>query len=178
MPLTIPTLTDGELTLRPPETADVDPLVAACQDPEISRWTRVPWPYHREHAVEYFERARVEAAAGTWAAFLAFDPPGRLLGSLSVMEIDRERGYGEIGYWLAAGARGRGLATRAVVLLRDWAAAELSLRRIEILADRENLPSQRVAERAGFTETGELRPTPRVDPPGEPCCRVYRWTAA
>ena len=82
------------------------------------------------------------------------------------MEVDRERGYGEIGYWTAAPARGRGAATRAVALLRDWAHAELGLSEIEILAHRDNRPSQRVAERAGFADTGELRAVPRM-PPGK-----------
>jgi RimJ/RimL family protein N-acetyltransferase len=41
----MPILTDGVLTLRPPGPQDVDALVEACQDPEISRWTRAPRPY-------------------------------------------------------------------------------------------------------------------------------------
>jgi len=113
-PLAIPTLTDGELTLRAPRPDDADAITAACQDPEIPRWTLVPSPYRREHAVEYVARTAQEARTGETAAFLAFDGDGRLLGSISLMEIDRERGYGEIGYWVAEEARGRGVATRAL----------------------------------------------------------------
>ena len=38
--------------------------------------------------------------------------------------------------------------------VRDWAHAELGLTELEILAHRDNRPSQRVAERAGFADTG------------------------
>ena len=37
------------------------------------------------------------------------------------MDVDRARGSAEIGYWIAAPARGRGVTVRAIVLLRDWA---------------------------------------------------------
>jgi RimJ/RimL family protein N-acetyltransferase len=38
-------LSDGVVRLRLMAEADVGAIVAACQDPEIPRWTRVPEPY-------------------------------------------------------------------------------------------------------------------------------------
>jgi RimJ/RimL family protein N-acetyltransferase len=167
----LPTLSDGVVTLRPKRPEDVDAIVAACQDPEIPRWTQVPSPYTRERAVEWIAQTKGDPRT---ASLLAVDADGRLLGSFSVMEIDSARGYGEIGYWVAAEARRRGVATRAVVLLRDWAQAALGLSELEIMADPENLGSRRVAERAGFVETGERRANPR-DPSGEAKYLVYCW---
>lgn len=166
----LPTLSDGVVTLRPRRLEDADAVTAACQDPEIPRWTLVPSPYTREHAVEWLSHADPDTAS-----FFAVDADDRLLGSFSVMEIDRARGYGEIGYWVAAEARGRGVATRAVALLRDWAAS-VGLRVLEILPEPANVGSCRVAERAGFTLTGERRALPR-EPAGEVKCAVYRWRA-
>jgi RimJ/RimL family protein N-acetyltransferase len=171
----LPTLRDGDLTLRPPRPDDADAITAACQDPEIPRWTLVPSPYHRHHAEEFLARSAQEARDGETATLLAVDARGNPIGSFSVMEIDRERGYGEIGYWVAAGARGRGVATRAVRLLRDWAHRELGLTLIEILSHRDNAPSRRVAEKAGFARTGELRGQPRTADPGEPSFEVFAW---
>jgi [ribosomal protein S5]-alanine N-acetyltransferase len=64
---------------------------------------------------------------------------------------------GEIGYWMAREARGRGLGTRAVRLLSRWAIDALALERVELLANPANEGSQRLAERAGFTREGLLR---------------------
>ncbi len=64
---------------------------------------------------------------------------------------------GEVGYWLAAPARGRGVATRAVRLLCAWAFEELSLARIQLHTLPGNVASERLAERAGFTREGLLR---------------------
>lgn len=92
------------------------------------------------------------------------------------MEMSKEPGYGEIGYWVAREARGKGVATRAVALLRDWAAAEHGLRLIELVIHEENTLSQRVAERTGFLNTGERRPAPRTEEPGPPNHAVYAWS--
>jgi len=172
-----PTLRSGDLTLRPPRPDDADAVTAACQDPGIQRWTLVPSPYRREHAESWLAGCPAQARAGEALSLLA-ELDGRLAGSFSLMELTRRPAYGEIGYWVAAEARGRGVAGRAVTLLRDWAAEVLRLRTIEILAHRDNAPSRAVARRAGFAETGELRPLPRGgEDAGPPVHIVYVWEA-
>jgi RimJ/RimL family protein N-acetyltransferase len=168
-------LTDGVITLRPPRADDAEALYRECQDPDIARWTGVPSPYERRHADQYLARCVEEEAAGKTRAFVAVDAEDRLLASISVMELDKAPGYGEIGYWVAKDARGKGVASRAVTLLRDWCAGELELELIELLIDGENLASQRVAESTGFLDTGELRPAPRQEGSDALTHGVYAW---
>jgi RimJ/RimL family protein N-acetyltransferase len=170
----LPTLRDGDLVLRPKRPDDIDAIIAACQDPEIPRWTFVPSPYTRADAEAFMARSAEEEAAGKAVDLLAVDPHDGLLGSFSLMELDLERGYGEIGYWVAAEARGRGIATRAVRLLADWGREQLALTKIDVLPHKDNAPSRRVAEKAGFRDTGELVGAPRagID---EPIYARYVW---
>jgi RimJ/RimL family protein N-acetyltransferase len=63
----------------------------------------------------------------------------------------------EIGYWVAADARGRGLCTRGVRLVSQWVIGECGVERLQLRADEQNIPSRKVAENAGFTEEGTLR---------------------
>lgn len=170
----IPTLRDGDLVLRPKRLDDLDAITAACQDPEIPRWTFVPSPYTRADAEAYFTDSVEEAAAGRAINLLAVDEQDRLLGSFGLMELDLEPGYGEIGYWVVAEARGRGVATRGVRMLADWAREELGLTKIDVLPHKDNAPSRRVAEKAGFRDTGELVGSPRagID---EPIYARYVW---
>jgi len=111
-----PPLTDGVVTLRAKGRGDVEAMVAACQDPEISRWTRVPSPYGRDDALGWIAASELELVAGTGIGWLVVDAQDRLLASVGVMEIDRAAGRAEIGYWVTRDARGRGVATRAVAL--------------------------------------------------------------
>jgi RimJ/RimL family protein N-acetyltransferase len=145
-----------ELVLRPPCEADVPALVAACQDPEIVRFTRVPSPYTEEHARQYLDGAREGLERETHHALVVADAEtDELLGT--ILLVFQGHGTGEIGYWTAAGARGRGIATRATRALAEWGLRERSLARVQLHAFPDNAASQRVAEKAGFTREGIVR---------------------
>ncbi len=151
-------LVDGVTALRPWRDRDLPALVAACQDPEIARWTRVPANYGEADARAYLLARYDLALAGESAAFAIVDAgAGQLLGSISLMRIAWTDRRAEVGYWLAREARGHGHATRAVQLICRWAAQTLGLERIDLLAATGNLPSQRVAERCGFVHEAILR---------------------
>jgi RimJ/RimL family protein N-acetyltransferase len=148
----------GATTLRPWRDSDLGPLVAACQDPEIARWTRVPLEYGEADGRAYLLQRYDTAFAGLAAPFaIVRTPDGELLGSISLMRIAWEHERAEVGYWLAREARGQGHATRAVGLICAWGFAALGLHRIDLLAATGNAPSQRVAERSGFTREAVLR---------------------
>ena len=151
-------LTDGPTALRPWRDCDVPALVAACQDPEISRWTRVPSPYGEADARLYMLQRHDGLLAGTVAPFAIVRADDQLLlGSVSLMRFAWEHKRCEVGYWLARGARGEAHATRAVGLICSWGFAELGLERVGLLAATGNLPSQQVAKRAGFSREAVLR---------------------
>lgn len=126
----------------------------------MSRWIpHMPAPYERSHAVAHLERARTHWGTGEGALFvIEGDAPCGLI-ELRL----HEAGHASIGYWLAAAARGRGLATEALRLVSGWGLGTLGLARISLTTDPDNVASQRVAERAGYQREGVLRawqPTP------------------
>ena len=150
-------LTDGVVTLRPAADSDVLAIVEACRDPAIQRYTTVPSDYREADAWEWLERSERGRAAGTDFPLLVVDAAdGSLLGSVGVHDLD-DQGRCRVGYWVAAPARGRGVASRALRLLCGWAFEELGVARIELHVEPENETSQRVAERVGFEQEGLLR---------------------
>ncbi len=152
-------LRDGPTALRPWRDSDVAGLVRACQDPEISRWTRVPFPYGESDARAYLIQRYDAIYTGLSAPFAIVEAADdhRLLGSISLMRLAWMHARGEVGYWLARDARGQGHTTRAVGLICRWGFETLELERIDLLAATDNLASQRVADRAGFTREAVLR---------------------
>ena len=107
-------LEDDAIVLRPLEEADAPALAAAIgDDPDLDRWTRMPFPYTEDDA-----RAFIAGTEETAFAVLARSD-GELLGGIGA------RAHGpaivEIGYWVKADARGRGVATRALALIAPFA---------------------------------------------------------
>jgi RimJ/RimL family protein N-acetyltransferase len=151
-------LCDGVVRLRLMAEADLPAIVAACQDPQIPRWTRVPEPYAEADARSWFEQEATQRSRGQQLGLLIVDPDrDRLLGSVGIAHSDWTEGRCELGYWVAREARGRGVGTRAVRLLTSWIFEALAIDRVEICAEPENTGSRRVAERAGFTFEGVMR---------------------
>jgi RimJ/RimL family protein N-acetyltransferase len=83
----------------------------------------------------------------------------------------------EIGYWVRAAYTRRGVATAAVHALVAEAFADPAIDRVEILHDRANAASGRVAAAAGFTLVGEI-PRPATAPAEEGVGCVWRLARA
>jgi RimJ/RimL family protein N-acetyltransferase len=149
----------GVTGLRPWRDSDLQSLVRICADEQIVRWTRVPANYTQADGRVYLLQRHDAVLAGTAAPFaiVSAGPDERLLGSISLMRFAWEHRRAEVGYFLAAGARGRGHATRALELISDWGFRVLGLERIDLYAATENVASQQVAERAGFEREAVLR---------------------
>jgi RimJ/RimL family protein N-acetyltransferase len=158
LPLPDPPLIDGVVRLRPWREADVPVATAAIQDPLVARFTRVPENQTEQQTWDFFashDRARRAGEELTLA--IADAETDEFLGTIGLLRFDWGERRGEVGYWIAREARGRGVATRAVRLIAPWALRELGLGRLALHADPENTASQAVAERSGFTREGILR---------------------
>lgn len=151
-------LTDGSLRLRPWRLEDVPRVAEICRDPEISRWTRVPSPYTEEHARSWIEQTIRDWDRREGESAFAVTDGGEVVGAIGLRLFEDEyTARGSIGYWVAADARGRGVATDALRIVSRWALRQLGLPRVELVTDPENRASQRVAEKAGFRQEGLLR---------------------
>ena len=154
--MTQPTITAGELTLRPFTLDDIAWVYAVSLDPAVQKFVQIPLPYRMEDA-EHFVR---ELAIGAWerrerAEFVIVAGGGERLGRVS-LGLDGN-GAAQVGYWMDPAARGRGVASRALRELCRWGFAELGLGLIEWRAEVGNVGSRRVAEKAGFTVEAVLR---------------------
>ncbi|MFD2349520.1 GNAT family N-acetyltransferase [Nonomuraea ferruginea] len=71
--------------------------------------------------------------------------------------MDVPKGTAEAGCWLEPSAVGRGLVTKAVRAIIDWAVEERGIHRVEWVVSSENAASIAVARRLGMTKDGVLR---------------------
>jgi RimJ/RimL family protein N-acetyltransferase len=152
----VPVEGDG-IELRGWRPEDRDFVVAAATDPAIMVWNPIAAP------VDDYLAHRTDWSDGTHASWAVVDlaEPDVVVGSVSLYRIDRDQLLCEAGYWIAAGYRGRRLATRALRLAAGYGFGQLGLRRIELFHALANPGSCRVAVAAGFRTEGTHRESHR-----------------
>ncbi|MFC4561291.1 GNAT family N-acetyltransferase [Nocardiopsis mangrovi] len=150
------------LTLRAFTEAEIGPVHNAVRDPLTQRWLPLPEPgrdFTRADAEHWClveaPSARVSGDGQQWAAIET--ATGAFAGSFGLVRTAWKARVTEVGYWLAPQARGRGLATEAVIAVSRWAVLDQGFQRVELKAGTANTGSRGVAERAGFTFEGVER---------------------
>lgn len=166
----------------PPYRIETERLVIRCYDPRdasllkaavdssidhLSEW--MPWarlePQTFEQKVELLRTFRGQFDHDENYVYGIFSrDESELLGGSGFHKRSNE-GSLEIGYWVAAGAVGQGIATE-VTAVQTRAGIELcGLDRIDLQVDPLNERSLKIPRKLGFTEEGILRR--RLDPGAE-----------
>ncbi|MGN7799242.1 GNAT family N-acetyltransferase [Leifsonia sp. 22587] len=149
-------LRGDRVVLSTPTEADIDRIAEVCSDPAIARWTTVPAPYLHRHAVGFVTKVVPDGWASGRVCTWAVRDDAALVGMISIGDIHGHQG--EIGYWLAPEARGRGVMSEAARLVIDYGFAPapqgLALQRMVWRALVGNAASAAVARRAGFRWEG------------------------
>ncbi|MDX8029090.1 GNAT family N-acetyltransferase [Lentzea sp. BCCO 10_0856] len=115
----------------------------ATKDPEVQRFTADPPTITADQVAA----AVVARSADPDVASFCIEDGGERCGN---MAVDVENGIGHVSYLVAAHARGRGLATRALTEFVAWIFANHAADELRLWTHRDNLGSRKVAERAGF----------------------------
>jgi ribosomal-protein-serine acetyltransferase len=82
---------------------------------------------------------------------------GKLAGVIGEHYVDSFNRRTEIGYWLDASHQGRGIVTRALARLTDYAFTNQDCNRVILQCAVGNVRSRAVAARLGFVQEGILR---------------------
>ncbi len=160
----VPILVDAvaEVTLRATEEADLPAVVEECRDPETMRWsTTIPRPvggYQLSDAQDFLASVRAGWQDGTqltWTVEAERDGSPQFCGAVTLAM--RGASWGEIGFVLHPGARGRSVISTAVRLVRDYAFDALGLSTLRWRAKAGNWASRRVAAATGFVFDGLVR---------------------
>lgn len=82
---------------------------------------------------------------------------GRLVGVITLNEINQDLKKVIIGYWVSAECQGKGFITKSCKALIEYAFDKLGMTKIQIHVATENIPSQKVCERLGFHLEGTIK---------------------
>jgi RimJ/RimL family protein N-acetyltransferase len=151
-----PRLKADDLVLRPWRVADAPIVREAFDCPDIQRW-HVRRLDTAEEAVEWTGQWPVRWAAEEAVSWAIVDDADEPLGQVGLRGISLAEGTAGVSYWVLPGARGRGLAARAVRVMCGWAFGDVGFNRLENHHSTLNEASCRVADKTGFAHEGTLR---------------------
>src|SRR3954466_3573636 len=115
-----PPLEDGVIALRGWRTSDAPDITRMFQDSEALEWTRAPAPYREGDARQWLASLPAQMRrGGALPLAVAGANDGSLVGSIELRM--QAEGRAELGYVIAAWARGRGVGTRALRLVAAYA---------------------------------------------------------
>jgi RimJ/RimL family protein N-acetyltransferase len=146
-----------EITLECLDRRHLSAVQRLIADPDVLRHTRIPEPPPERFVETWIELHAAAREQGTREGFAAIEGARDFVGLGLAPNIDRARGEVELGYIVAASARGRGVATEILRLLTEWAFGELAAMRAYLVIDVENRVSARVAEHYGYVREGVMR---------------------
>ena len=158
--MSIPTLRDGPVTIRPIRVRDSRVLEQELMSNRS--WLRT-WEATNPHGpIGFDSRASIRSLLSNWRSGFgvpfAVEYEGEFAGQLNVSGLS----YGSlssasIGYWVAERFAGRNITPTAVALATDHCLFSIGLHRMEICIRPENAPSLRVVEKLGFRYEGLRR---------------------
>lgn len=139
--------------LRQPVLADAEWITQACQDSDIQRWTLIPRPYMRDHALGFIDNTINEAHR--WV--IEQQETNEAVGVVGIHTIDLDTGDANTGYWIAQWGRRRGAAVHALHLVEQFALTIPTIKFLSAHIAETNAASRATASRAGFISMGNAQ---------------------
>lgn len=142
------------LLLRAWRFSDVDDAYANASDPE---WARYLWTVRQPYTYRDAEEFIAACVLNPWQedAQFAIELDGRAVGGVRLRIT--EPGIASLGYNVARGHWGKGIATEATSAVVGLAFESLEMVKVFAAADARNTASIRVMEKLGMRREGVLR---------------------
>jgi ribosomal-protein-alanine N-acetyltransferase len=148
----------ARLRLRPFELSDVEDLFPVVSRPEFPVHMSGGAHASRDDTAAFIRHSGAEIAANTGVA-LAIEHAGRVIGTIGLHGVTWQRAAlrvdtGELGYWIAPDAWGKGYCTEAAGAMVRFGFDTLGLHKVTTRCFAENAASRRVIEKVGFRFVG------------------------
>ena len=147
-----------EIAIRPLKTSDVQSICENVKDKIITRYTlQIPHPYRKSDAEKFIkdsQRAWKEKSAYVFG--IELKDSKEIIGIVSLDKVDRKNKRCELGYWLGKRYWQKGITSKAVKMILDFAFNHLHMHRVYAGVFASNTASLRVLEKNNFLLEGIL----------------------
>ena len=151
-------LSDGVVTLRALEPADVNTLFVWENDPRVWSAGASLAPYSLKQLADYVENYDGNIyKAGQLRLMISLAENGETIGTLDFYDFDAANSRSGVGILIAPEYRRKGYGLRALALGEKFCQHRLSLNQLYSIVGEQNSASRALFERAGYSCSGRLR---------------------
>ena len=163
-----PAIETTNLTLRRMTRDDRGDLFEMRHDPRMHLYTDTKPDEGISETEAYIDKMNAGVDAGKWIIW-AMELKGerKVIGSISIWNLNPDRGSGELGYGIVPGYQGRGLMKESLLAVVDYGFDRMGLKELDAYTEKDNEPSLHLLETCGFAEAE------RVDEEGYTNKRTY-----
>lgn len=145
-------LSNGNITLLPLAEEHRDVFVELANMPEINSAVGKPFPYTEDRFEDQLEKAQEDNELFIWM----IEHQSQLIGVINAADHRKVHLY-QGGYWMNPAYWGNGLASEALLLVRDYLIQERHAERIQAVVEPSNVASIKVLEKCGYKREGLLK---------------------
>ncbi len=153
-----PQIETNRLILRKIKKSDCRDLYEYCSDPISSRYS--DWTPHEDITVtkQFIKSLLKSEHHGEYFMWcIQLKETGKMIGSVSITDIDRNFKVAELGYGVQKAYSGKGYATEAAEAVMEYLFCTVGVQRVFARIVTSNLPSVRLASRLNMECDGLLR---------------------
>lgn len=156
-------LKDELISLRSPEPEDLEMMYAMENDTALWSVGNATLPYSRYTLRQYLEQSCQNLFAEHQARFVIELADGETAGMIDLADFDPLNSRAEVCIGLLGKHRGKGIATRALALLCDYALKKLHINQLFAFIPEWNEESLRLFEKNGFKKSALLQQWQRTE---------------
>ena len=156
-------LKDELISLRSPEPEDLELMYAMENDTALWSVGNATLPYSRYTLRQYLEQSTQNLFAERQARFVIEFTDGTVAGMIDLADFDPLNSRAEVCIGLLGKHRGKGIATRALTLLSEYALKKLHINQLFAFIPEWNEESLRLFEKNGFKKSALLKQWQRTE---------------
>ena len=150
-------LKDNAISLRTPEPEDLELMYAMENDTTLWSVGSTTLPYSRYTLRLYLEQSKQDLYAERQARFVIGVENGEAAGMIDLADFDPLNSRAEVCIGLLGKYRGKGIATRTLNLICDYAFKKLHINQLYAFIPEWNEESLRLFEKNGFKKSALLQ---------------------
>lgn len=146
------------LLLRPFVQSDAQDIYEIFSDKQVMKYYDL-LPFESleraKQQVEFFTQGFEQKTMLRWG--IEYKDNSKLIGTCGFFAFNEDARKAELGYELNSIYQGRGLMSEALGAILRYIFEETDINRVEAYVEPDNISSQKLAEKLGFTKEGTLR---------------------